>query len=221
VPNRAARRSCLCGIVDRRRARLRLRVSVSLSGWPVLQRAAARQPGSRNQCSPGQPAAQRKHLQERPSFMSSRQGDWAVNERYARRHVYYSPSFLNSGASGTFPPAPPNSPRRRHVRRQRGRRLSVRRIRLPVVGTSDPSTATSVSRTMAPGMSASLHLQGFTLDFRYSTPAFARDCNAYPGTHHHRLRLSTPATASRRPGSRWVRRRGFAKLSVDLTAMQN
>lgn len=152
---------------------------------------------------------------------------WTVNDAVALgANVYYSPSFLNSGASGTYASgtAKFTAPSAWFGDSGVGAYLSGE-YGYQWLGTSDAFYGNVKFKDYGTwNVGIGFTYKVFTLDFRYSDTSLSRgDCNAFTGDHTTTdFGYPTPANSvAPFPGSRWCGAAGIAKLSVDLTAMQN
>ncbi len=152
---------------------------------------------------------------------------WTVNDAVALgANVYYSPSFLNSGARGTYASgtAKFTAPATWFGDSGVGAYLSGE-YGYQWLGTSDAFYGNVKFKDYGTwNVGIGFTYKVFTLDFRYSDTSLSRgDCNAFTGDHTT-TDFGYPTAANSVapfPGSRWCGAAGIAKLSVDLTAMQN
>ncbi len=152
---------------------------------------------------------------------------WTVNDAVALgANVYYSPSFLNSGASGTYASgtAKFTAPATWFGGSGVGAYLSGE-YGYQWLGTSDAFYGNVKFKDYGTwNVGIGFTYKVFTLDFRYSDTSLSRgDCNAFTGDHTATdFGYPTPANSvAPFPGSRWCGAAGIVKFSADLTAMQN
>lgn len=153
-------------------------------------------------------------------------------------NVYYTPSFLNTGAAGTYASivgkaiAPSSwfgtSGLGMYVSGEFGRQW---------LGTSDSFYGTGFTNPGFAGpfpngidyadyntwnIGVGFTYKVFTLDFRYSDTNLSRgDCNAFTSDHTARFDGSFTSINPTGVGSSWCGAAGIVKLSADLTAMTN
>lgn len=152
---------------------------------------------------------------------------WTVNDAVALgANVYYSPSFLNSGASGTYASgtAKFTAPATWFGDSGVGAYLSGE-YGYQWLGTSDAFYGNVKFKDYGTwNVGIGFTYKVFTLDFRYSDTSLSRgDCNAFTGDHTT-TDFGYPTAANSVapfPGSRWCGAAGIVKFSADLTAMQN
>jgi len=152
---------------------------------------------------------------------------WTVNDAVALgANVYYSPSFLNSGARGTYASgtAKFTAPATWFGDSGVGAYFSGE-YGYQWLGTSDAFYGNVKFKDYGTwNVGIGFTYKVFTLDLRYSDTSLSRgDCNAFTGDHTA-TDFGYPTAANSVapfPGSRWCGAAGIAKLSVDLTAMQN
>ncbi len=152
---------------------------------------------------------------------------WTVNDAVALgANVYYSPSFLNSGASGTYASgtAKFTAPSAWFGASGVGAYLSGE-YGYQWLGTSDAFYGNVKFKDYGTwNVGVGFTYKVFTLDIRYSDTSLSKgDCNAFTGDHTttdfgHPTAANSVAPF---PGSRWCGAAGIVKFSADLTAMQN
>ncbi len=152
---------------------------------------------------------------------------WTVNDTVALgANVYYSPSFLNSGASGTYASgtAKFTAPSAWFGASGVGAYLSGE-YGYQWLGTSDAFYGNVKFKDYGTwNVGVGFTYKVFTLDIRYSDTSLSKgDCNAFTGDHTTTDFGYPTAANSVAPfaGSRWCGAAGIVKFSADLTAMQN
>jgi hypothetical protein len=152
---------------------------------------------------------------------------WTVNDAVALgANVYYSPSFLNSGASGTYASgtAKFTAPATWFGDSGVGAYLSGE-YGYQWLGTSDAFYGNIKFKDYGTwNVGIGFTYKVFTLDIRYSDTSLSKgDCNAFTGDHTT-TDFGYPTAANGGapfPGSRWCGAAGIVKFSADLTALQN
>jgi hypothetical protein len=152
---------------------------------------------------------------------------WTVNDTVALgANVYYTPSFLNSGAAGTYASgtAKFTAPSAWFGDSGVGAYLSGE-YGYQWLGTSDAFYGNIKFKDYGTwNVGIGFTYKVFTLDIRYSDTSLSRgDCNAFTGDHTT-TDFGYPTAANNVapfPGSRWCGAAGIVKFSADLTALQN
>jgi uncharacterized protein (TIGR02001 family) len=155
---------------------------------------------------------------------------WNVNDQWALgANVYYTPSFLHSGASGTYvsgtakftaPSTMPLGPFGWYASGEFGRQwLGTTDSFYGLLGTiNGPGIKYADYNTW--NLGGGLTWKQFTLDLRYSDTDLSKgNCNAFTGDFTaSQTGNITPINAAPGYGSKWCGAAFIAKLSVDLTA---
>jgi len=150
---------------------------------------------------------------------------WTVNDTVILGgNAYYSPSFLNTGAEGTYASVTAKiaAPSSLFGTSGIGAYLSGEFGR-QWLGTSDAFYGhIKLADYNTWNIGVGVTYKVFTLDVRYSDTNLSRaDCNAFTGDHTARFDGSFSPVNLSGVGSRWCGATGIVKLSADLTAMTN
>ena len=156
---------------------------------------------------------------------------WNVNDSWAiGGNFFYSPSFLNSGAPGTYVSgtakftAPANmamGPFGWYVSGEFGRQfLGTTDSFYGLPGISPNGIKYADYNTWNVGLGFTWKV--FTLDLRYSDTNLSKaDCNAFTSDYTAKFSNSFSSINPTGVGSNWCGAAGIAKLSFDLTAVSN